>query len=57
MSEYFEVGCRKCGEGGGWKISTDGEGHFKAEHKCGYVSEFAVVKQPDAKAIDMRLMT
>lgn len=58
MKENFnEVGCRNCGEGGDWQIFTNGEGDFKAVHKCGHVSDFKIVDKPDPKAIPMRLLT
>ena len=54
--EFSEVGCRKCGKGGNWKIFTDGKGNFRAEHKCGYTSDFTIVKNPDLITIPMRLL-
>jgi len=55
--EFSEVGCRKCGKGGEWRIFTDGEGNFRAEHPCGHRSEFQVRQKPDPQSIDMRLLT
>lgn len=60
--EMHEVGCRKCGKGGYWKIFTDGKGHFQAHCKCGHISEFGVIEKGDYVAIewekpfDMRLI-
>lgn len=54
--ELHEVGCRKCGEAGNWKIFTDGDGHFKAEHPCGHVSDFEIVTKPDPITIPLRLL-
>ena len=45
--KFHEVACRKCGKGGNWKVFTDGKGNFKAEHSCGHISDFDVVKKPD----------
>lgn len=52
--DFNEVGCRKCGKGGDWKIFTDGQGNFKAIHKCGHVSYFEITNKRDGLAIDMR---
>jgi hypothetical protein len=54
---FHEVGCRKCGKGGHWSIYHDGNGHFRAMHPCGHISDFVVVKEKDTqpKPIDMRL--
>jgi len=46
-SPFHEVGCRKCGKGGNWKIFYDGKGHFRALHECGHKSKFEIVKKPD----------
>ena len=55
--EFHEVGCRNCGEGGNWRIFTDGKGNFNATHSCGHTSNFKVVTKPDPETIDMRMFT
>ncbi len=54
---FHEVGCRKCGKGGEWRIFTNGEGEFKAIHSCGHISDFQLAKKPDVQTIDARLVT
>lgn len=55
---FYEIGCRKCGKGGDYKIFTDGKGKFKAEHFCGHISGFEVVIEINkkVKAIDLRMV-
>ena len=51
---FWEVGCRKCGKGGDWKIFTDGEGKFVGVHSCGHQSNFELSKKPDVEQYDAR---
>ena len=57
MTEFHEIGCKKC-DTGNWAILTDGEGNFRARcRNCGYTVDVPpgqLKTGPDA--IDMRLI-
>ena len=57
--DFHEVGCRKCGNGGGWRIMFNGSA-FSVAHSCGHeiaLSAAAVAGRPDEKPVDMRFVT
>lgn len=59
MSNLNQIGCRKCAEGGAWKLYSNGKKIIKAECvECGhsvYVDDPKIEKEPDLKVYDLRL--
>lgn len=63
LKEYFdEVGCKKCGKGGQWKVFADPSqeiGAFQCS-VCGHIilqSDPVLKKEPDHKSHDLRMFT
>lgn len=55
--DYFQVGCRKCGEGDGMQLFADGESGFIVRCVCGHIIDLAraeKVSKPDEKPMGMR---
>jgi hypothetical protein len=56
LEGFSEIGCRRCGKGGSWKVYTDGKGNFRAVHACGHISSFMIQTEPDPITVDMRFI-
>lgn len=61
MENKDEVGCRQCGQGGKWKIFTDGQRVVKAEcSNCGHsveIDKVEIKKEKDGKAYPLWMFT
>lgn len=54
---YFEIGCRKCGLGGKWRIYFDKIKKFLVVCQCGNtvkLDHLVVVNKPDQEKYNMR---
>lgn len=60
MTGYHEVGCRRCGKGGQWKVFTDGKkiiGYQCANCKHSLDEDPEMKTEPDYTAYDARFFT